>query len=120
MKITLNTNQIADELRKDENANWSFYGARALAEYLEEYEESTGEELELDICSLRCDFSEYENLRKFLKEYHGTALNVALERSAIDVSDMEDDDELDEAIREYICDRGTLIEFDSGIIVSAF
>jgi hypothetical protein len=31
-----------------------------------------------------------------------------------------DEDELDEKIREYINDRGQLIEFDGGIIVSSF
>jgi hypothetical protein len=31
-----------------------------------------------------------------------------------------DEDEIDEAIRDYINDHGTLIEFDGGIIVSNF
>jgi hypothetical protein len=29
-------------------------------------------------------------------------------------------DDVDDKIREYINDRGTLIEFDGGIIVSSF
>ncbi len=61
MKKTLNTNQIADALRNDQNANWSWAGARALAEYLEELEEETGTEMELDIVAIRCDYSEYED-----------------------------------------------------------
>ena len=49
MKKTLTTYDIADALCQDENANWSRAGAFALAEWLEEMEESTGEETELDV-----------------------------------------------------------------------
>ena len=49
MKKTLTTYEIVNALLKDENADWSYTGARALAEYLEEYEEACGVELELDV-----------------------------------------------------------------------
>ena len=39
MKTTLTTSQAADILLNDKNAGWSYRGARALAEYLEEMEE---------------------------------------------------------------------------------
>ena len=48
MKKILNTYDIANELLADENADWSRAGAFALAEYLEDLEEDTGEEMELD------------------------------------------------------------------------
>lgn len=38
--------------------NFSHKGKRALFEYLEEMEESTGEPFELDIIALCCEFSE--------------------------------------------------------------
>ena len=37
MKNTLNTYEIVNALLKDENADWSYTGAKALAEYLEDY-----------------------------------------------------------------------------------
>lgn len=121
MKSTLDTYQIADALRKDENADWSFKGAKALAEYLEEWEESTGEELELDVVAIRCDFSEYPSLQAWAFDYFGG------EDKALEEFDMErddgrdyDEDELDEVIKEYIQDNGQLIEFEGGIIVSSF
>jgi len=120
MKKTLTTYDIAHELLEDTNAAWTRAGAFAIAEYLEEYEESTGEEIELDVAAIRCDFSEHSSLQMFLEDYHGTALNIALERSDIDISDMDDEDEIDEAIRSFIQDKGQLIEFDGGIIVSSF
>jgi hypothetical protein len=121
MKTTLTAYDIAHALKSDENAAWSWNGARALAEYLEEYEEGTGEELELDVVAIRCDFSEYESLQDWLKEYQGEdCLAVALERAGIDLNGDEEDEEIDDLIRSFIQDHGTLIEFDGGVIVSSF
>lgn len=106
MKTTLTTTEAIDILRSDEYANWSYDGAKALIEWLEEIE---GEQCELDRVALRCDFSEYESLVEWADSY-GADLGEA----------PEDDDERDEEIREYIQDRGTLIEFDGGVIVSEF
>ena len=116
MKITLNTYQIADELLKDTNANWSRSGALALSKYLEKFEDSTGEEMELDTCAIRSDFSEHSSL---LDWAHDNFSN-ALEELGFDETEENDDDDVDSKIREYIQDHGTLIEFDGGIIVSQF
>jgi len=43
-------------------------GLHALFEYLEQYEEDTGEELELDVIALCCDFSEHD-LEDLEREY---------------------------------------------------
>jgi hypothetical protein len=40
-----------------------------LFDYLEEEEESTGEEIELDVIDLCCTYSEYENMNAFLIDY---------------------------------------------------
>jgi hypothetical protein len=57
--IKQTSSMIADELLQDEWANWSYEGAHALAEYLEELSEETGSNIELDIVSIRCEFTEY-------------------------------------------------------------
>jgi len=124
MKTTLSTYDIADALKSDENANWSYAGAQALAEYLEEYEDSTGEEMELDVVAIRCDFSEYASLEDWASEYFSDtaqaadALGLTVDMSGDEFE--EDEDEIAEAIRSHIQDNGTLIEFDGGIIVSSF
>ena len=121
MKITLSTSDIARALHRDDNAAWSWNGAKALAEYLEQREEDTGEEIELDVCAIRCDFSESTSLQDWLMEHHGAeTLAFALQRSGIDMDGDEDEDETADLIRSYILDHGTLIEFDGGIIVSSF
>ena len=108
MKQTLTTHQVADALHSDKNAAWSWAGALALAQHLEELEESTGEEMELDVVGIRCDFSEHETLQDWAVDYFGGE-SYALES----LPDLED-----ETISDYINDHGTLIEFDGGIIVS--
>ena len=115
MKMTLSTCEIADELLKDTCSRWSKSGALALAEYLEEYEESTGEEIELDTCAIRCDYSEWESLQAWAFDYCGEnyidTLKIDIDASC---------DAMRDKIREYIQDQGQLIEFDGGIIVSQF
>ena len=49
--------------------NFSYDGLQALFNYLEEQEEETGEELELDIVALCCEYTEYESLEEFRESY---------------------------------------------------
>jgi hypothetical protein len=46
--------------------NFTYDGLKALFEYLEECD---GQEIELDVCALCCDFTEYENLKEFQDNY---------------------------------------------------
>ena len=49
--------------------NFTYEGLIALYDYLEEYEDSTGEQIELDVIALCCEFIEYENLKEFENDY---------------------------------------------------
>ena len=68
MKEDINFNRFYDafELRRD---NFSYDGLYALYEYLIQYEEDTGQEIELDVISLCCDYNEYKDLNEYLKDY---------------------------------------------------
>ena len=68
---TLSTTQAVQELMADENANWSFEGATALVEWIEEFEEDQGEPIEFDPVGLRCEFSEY-TATDLMEEYSMT------------------------------------------------
>ena len=104
MKTTLTTNDIVNALRADEYAGWSHWEALALAEYFEEYEEETGEELELDTVAIRCEFSAYADLHNWAE------LCMTEEELEVLIKDAETKEEEEEAIRDYIIMRGTLIE----------
>ena len=102
MNITLTTNEVANHLRQDQHASYSYKGSIALAEYLEELEESIGEPMELDIIAIRCDFTEYESLEELAKDYFASEL------------------EEPHNLKEYFEENTTLIEFDGGIIIQDF
>jgi hypothetical protein len=119
MKMTLSTNQVADALKSDQYAAWSYYGASALATYFQELEECLWpkEELELDVVAIRCDYSEYESAELWAIDYFRDDIWAAM---GIDLDGEETEDEREKLIREYIRDHGQLIEFTGGIIVSNF
>ena len=106
MKVILNTNEVINELCRDEFAGWSYNGARALAQYLEEYEESTGEELQFDPVAIRCDFTEYENVNEAAAQYTGEFMGLTYTDK--------------EGALEYLQDHTTVIEFDGGVIIQDF
>jgi hypothetical protein len=118
MKTTLTTSHAAEILANDENSSFSRLGAYALVQYLEQIEEDTGAEIEFDSVAIRCDYSEYDSLQEWASDYFGTSMDEWCERIGADKGD--NDDKLDEKVREYIQDHGQLIEFSGGIIVSSF
>ena len=120
MKRTLTTSQAAHTLIDDENAGWSRAGAYALVEYLEALEEDTGEEIDFCPVALRCEYSEHESLQEWAADYYGTDRDKRGWKYHLDITEDMDEEEIDNIIRECIRDRGELIEFDSGIIVSGF
>lgn len=102
-------------LKADTNARWSYSGARALVEYLEQLEEDCGTEIEFDAVAIRCDYSEY-----------GSALEAAIEQgfepeSDLDGSGEEDDDEQrEENALTWLQYRTDVIEFPGGVIIRSF
>ena len=66
MKQTINEHDFVrafDDYNR--SANFSRAGRFALYDYLTEYEECTGVEIDLDVIALCCDFTEYESLDEF-------------------------------------------------------
>ena len=48
---------------------FSYDGLMALFEYLEEYEDSTDEQIQFDMIGLCCEYSEYSNIEDFINDY---------------------------------------------------
>ena len=72
MKQTINFSQFCDAFHNtDRKENFSYEWKKALFEYLEEYEESTGEEIELDIIALCVEYTEYSSLEELQQNYTG-------------------------------------------------
>ncbi len=70
MKKTINLNDFRDAFHKAGRGNqFTYDGLTALFEYIEEYEEGTGDEIELDVIALCCEFTEYESIGEFWWDY---------------------------------------------------
>ena len=69
MKVTINETQFIDKFMQLRPNNFSYDGLIALFEWLEQYEEDTETEMELDVIAICCDFSEYDNLKDFQQDY---------------------------------------------------
>lgn len=102
MKQTVNQYDFIEEFRNIRPDNFSYAGLISLFDYLEDYEESIGEETELDVIAICCDFSEFPS---------------ALDCACIVSNEVF---ETEEEALEYLMDHTTVIQFDGGIIVQAF
>jgi len=71
MKTTITNWQFAYAFRSSDTYrnNFSYEGLFALFDYLEELEESTGEEMEFDMVGIACDFTEYASIAEFREDY---------------------------------------------------
>lgn len=95
---------FVDAGRKDQ---FSYEGRAVLFDYLGQLEQDTGQELELDVIALCCDY------------YEDTPEAIAANYS-IDVEGLDDDEQID-AVREYLMDQGAYCgEFPGGFVYSAF
>ncbi len=97
MKKTVNLSDFRDAFqRMGREKQFSYEGLEHLFDYLEQYEEDTGEDFELDVIAICCDFSE------------DTLENIA-EQYGIDLDDCEDDEEKQQAVADYLTDQGAYV-----------
>ena len=108
MKQTVNFNDFRDAFRAyDRLDNFSRQGLEVLFDYLEQWEADSGEELELDVIAFCCDFNE-DSTDNIARDYR------------IDVEGM-DDEEKEEAVREYLSDNGAYIgDVSDGFVYRSF
>ena len=69
MKTTVSQNDFLDAFKKLRPDNFSYEGLMALYDYLENFEEETEKETELDVILFCCAYTEYENLEEYKKSY---------------------------------------------------
>ena len=109
---SVNKYDFQDAFRRvGRNDQFSYDGQRALFDYLEEYEEDTGEQIELDVIALCCDFSEHDSALDCIND---------LGYTEFEVDPAQDEDETEEAALDYLRYNTTVITFDTGIIIQGF
>lgn len=106
MKTTVTLSAFRDEFKAIRPDNFSYGGLGILFQYLEDYEEITGEEIELDVIAICCEYSE-STWQEIESAY------------VIDMEDIEDDDEKrrKQRVIDYLTDEGAFVgETDETIV----
>ena len=97
MKTTVTIYDFIEAFRNaDRRENFSREGLGLLFDYFEQYEQAIGEEMELDVIALCCDYVEYKDFQEFKEDY-----------PSIDSMDQ-------------LQDETTVIEFKDGFLIEAF
>lgn len=114
MKTTIDRHDFAHAFQRAARAdNFSSHGLRLLFDYLEELEASTGEEIELDVIAMCCDYSE------------DTVADIARNYS-IDLNDADPEaDDYEEQCRQivfdYLSDRTSVVgDTADGFVYACF
>lgn len=105
MKTTVTSHQFVEAFRAcGRESQFSHAALFELFRYLEDFEESTGTELELDPIGICCDFAEYSSALEAAKDY----------------GFKEGIDSKEESALEWLQNRTQTIEFDGGIVIQQF
>jgi hypothetical protein len=116
MKQTITESRFHEAFHNAGRADQFSCAARsALFEYLEGCE-AGGEEFELDVIGICCDWAEHANATEWANDYfspHTMLADLGLDPDA-------SEDQIEAAATEYIQEHGALLAFDGGIVVSSF
>lgn len=111
MKTTVSLYDFRDAFqRMNRKENFTYEGLEALFEYLTDYEDSTGQETELDVIAICCDYAEY-TADDLIKEFG----------DRIEIDEDEDGDESADRLAEKLREETEVIEVSNGnYILGAF
>lgn len=82
MKKTINNSEFHDSFNKIRPENFSYEGLNALFEYLEQYEQDCGVEIELDVIAICCEYSE-DSIENVLKAYDLESLDELKDNTTV-------------------------------------
>lgn len=108
MKQTIDIYNFCDAFQRMRRQNqFSYDGLRVLFEHLEEYEDSTGQEIELDVIALCCEYTEANPW--------DIATSYGIDLTGVDPDEAE---EVEDVVLDYLNDHTTVCGVtDSGTIV---
>lgn len=105
MKTTVNKYQFRDAfISMGRENNFSYEGLGILFDYLEELEQDSAEEIELDVIAICCDFAE-QHWKDIAADY------------SIELDENKDEEEQQEQVLDYLADEGVFIGISGDLIV---
>jgi hypothetical protein len=103
--------QFVDAFRSHDRYNdFGYKALKALFEHIEEYEQDSGQPIELDVIALCCEFSTYSSALEAATEY-GFDPPINADNT---------EEEVEEEALDYLRDNTTVIKFEGGVIVQGF
>jgi len=114
MKQSINFSQFVDAFHA--HARYDQFGYQALRvifDYMEEYEDSTGEEVELDVIAICCDYN--------VNDAATIARDYSIDLSHLDAEDDDYEEQCEEAVLEYLNDHTMVLgQCKDGIVYQCF
>jgi hypothetical protein len=107
MKQTIGLSQFTDAFMSIRPNNLTYDGLVQLFDYFESYEADTGEEIELDVIAICCEYEEL-TIEEIIRQYN------------IEADDIEDD-EIDDHVFNYLSENTSVIgRTDDTIVFQSF
>lgn len=112
MKTNVTFSDFTDAFRNHNRQDQFSYAAlRALFDWFEDYEEGCGEEIELDVIAICCDWGESGSALEWCDEMGYTVPSI---------DDDDDEDDKEEKARDYLNDNTQTILFGGGFLAIGF
>jgi len=121
MKKTINLYQFRDAFMDIRPDSFSYEGLELLFNWYDEYEDSTGEEMELDVIAICGDWNEStveEIINDYIVSTHKGKTSVYNDTVKVALEDCDEEEERSEVIEEWLQDNTTVAGVtESGTIV---
>ena len=105
--------------RMDRGHDFGYAGWRAIGEYLEQLSEDMGEDVEIDIVAICCDYNMVESADEFYSEWRS---NLGFSKEGLNIDTGEiwedmDDEELLKAIENYLQENTSVVTCQENLII---
>jgi hypothetical protein len=114
MKETVTLERFCESFTSIPSNNFSSEGMKALFSHLNDFEEQSGDEIELDPIALCCEYTEYDSAYDAMEQYQPEDMPVEGE-DGDDLLEVQEKNEK-EAL-SWLQDRTTVIEVEGGKVI---
>lgn len=114
MKQSVTFNDFCDAFHAyDRYDSFGYDGLRVIFDYLESYEQDTGEEIELDVIAICCDYN--------MMTFDDVAREYRIDLSHLDAEDDDYVEQCEEAILDYLNDHTMVLgQCADGVVFQCF
>jgi hypothetical protein len=114
MKQSITFSAFCDAFRAhDRYDSFGYDGLRVIFDYFESYEEETGEDIELDVIAICCDYN--------IDDSATIARDYRIDLSHLDAEDDDYEEQCEEAVMEYLNDHTMVLgQCKDGIVYQCF